>query len=152
MKLITYVCLTALAVMLTSCRTVESQNRGFHEAPADRRTQLLKESKRLGNGILQAFRQGDFVALTRNIPGDLLGKLTEKDFSRSCSEFRDKFGELEDFKLLTSLDTPAFGNLIWVATFVRSGTGGADIRRQLLFRLVTMELDGETRVVSFGFI
>lgn len=148
-------CLFAAAfavLMLTSCRVVDSGERGFRDASAEEREHLMKDSGQLGDGILKAFEDRDFAALKRNMPGELSTQLTEKDFAASCRSFEEKFGELREFRLLTSLDTPAFGNLIWVVTFVRKGANGAEIRRQLLFRLVTMRVDGKTQVVSCGFL
>lgn len=141
-----------LAPLLASCRMVDSGERGFHDVPAEERNDTLKESERLGNGILKAFRDGDFAALRKNLPGELNEQMTEKDFSTSCRNYREKFGEIRDFRLLTDLATPAFGNLIWVVTFVKPGTNGTEIRRQLLFRLVTIKVDGRTNVVSCGFL
>ena len=140
------------ATMLASCRVVDSGERGFRDAPPEECEHLLKDSEQLGNGILQAFRDKDFAALKRNMPGELSTQLTEKDFSTSCRNCDEKFGSIREFRLLTALDTPAFGNLIWVVTFERKGANGAEIRRQLLFRLVTMRVDGKTQVVSCGFL
>ena len=141
-----------VAIVLTSCRVVDGGERGFHDAPAGERELLFKDSERLGDGILKAFRDKNFADLKRNLPGELGTQLTEKDFAASCRNCNEKFGKLKEFRLLTSLDTPAFGNLIWVVTFVRPGADGAKIRRQLLFRLVTMRVDGRTQVVSCGFL
>ena len=152
MKKLLWLCAAALTVALTACRTVDSGERGFREVTDRERRRMLQTSRRLGDGILEAFQKKDFDSLLRNTPGDLGERMTEKDFKTSLGEFEKKFGELRDFRLLTSLDTPAFGNLIWLVTFVRSGTNGAEIRRQLLFRLVTMQTDGKTQVVSFGFL
>ena len=143
---------TLFAIMLTSCRTVDSGERGFRNPPEAARERLLKDSERLGNGILKAFQDKDFAAVRRNMPGELATQLTDKDFSASCRNFEEKFGAIREFRLLAALDTPAFGNLIWVVTFVRTGTNGAEIRRQLLFRLVTMPVDGRTQVASCGFL
>ena len=147
-----YFCTLALILLLASCRMTDSGERGFHDLPAEERDGTLKESERLGNGILKSFQDGDFAALQRNLPGELSEQMTEKDFSTSCRNFREKFGEIRDFRLLTDLATPAFGNLIWVVTFVKVGTNGTEIRRQLLFRLVTIKVDGKTKVVSCGFL
>ena len=147
-----YWCATALIPLLASCRVVDSGERGFHDVPAEERAATLKESELLGDGILSALRDGDFTAMRRNLPGEFGERMTEKDFSATRRNFREKFGEIRDFRLLTDLATPAFGNLIWVVTFVKLGTNGAEIRRQLLFRLVTMEVDGRTKVVSCGFL
>ena len=86
------------------------------------------------------------------MPGEFGKEMTEKDFAASLRNFREKFGDIRDFKMLTALDTPAFGNQIWIVTFLRRGTNGAEIRRQLLFRLVTMEVDGKIEVASCGFL
>ena len=147
-----YWCAAALIPLLASCRVVDSGERGFHDVPVEERDNTLKESEHLGDGILSALRDGDFAAMQRNLPGELGERMTEKDFSATRRNFREKFGEIRDFRLLTDLATPAFGNLIWVVTFVRSGTNGAEIRRQLLFRLVTIQVDSRTEVVSCGFL
>jgi len=144
--------MAALVPLLASCRMVDSGERGFHDVTASERRDTLKASERLGDGILKAFREGDFTALRQNLPGELKDQMTEKDFSVSCRNYREKFGEIRDFRLLTDLATPAFCNLIWVVTFVKPGSNGADIRRQLLFRLVTIQVDGRTNVVSCGFL
>ena len=148
----TCVAAVMLVVISASCRVIDSGEKGFRDAPATERICMLNESERLGNGILKAFQKGDFAALQRNMPGEMGRQITEKDFASSRRKFREKFGDIRDFKMLTVLDTPAFGNLIWMVSFVRRGTNGAEIRRQLLFRLVTMEVDGKTEVASCGFL
>ena len=153
MKAMTHlIAATLLATTLTACRTVDTGKRGFRDSSEAARERLMKDSEQLGDGILKAFRDGDFAALKRSMPGELATQLTEKDFSTSCRNYKEKFGAIREFRLLTALDTPAFGNLIWVVTFARKGTNGAEIRRQLLFRLVTMPVDGKTQVVSCGFL
>ena len=151
MKISVIIIASAFVAALASCRTVDSGERGFRDRPAAERDGMLKNSERLGDGILRALKSGDYPLLLSNLPGELSEKMTEKDFHTSCRNFKEKFGEINDFRLLTALDTPAFGNLIWVVTFARRGTDGAEIRRQLLFRLVTMEVDGKVQVVSMGF-
>lgn len=141
-----------LAVLSVSCRTIDGGEKGFLDAPAAERARMLKESEKLGDGILKAFQEGDFAALQRSMPGELGRQMTEKDFAASRRNLREKFGDIRDFEMLTALDTPAFGNQIWIVTFLRRGTNGAEIRRQLLFRLVTMEVDGKTEVASCGFL
>ena len=152
MKKTICLCAAVLAAILTACRTVDSGERGFRDVSGDEHSRMLEASEKLGDGILQACRKGDFELLLRSVPGELGTQMTKKDFDTSCRNFKEKFGEITEFRLLTALDTPAFGNLIWVVTFARRGTNGNVIRRQLLFRLVTMEVDGRTEVVSLGFL
>ena len=78
--------------------------------------------------------------------------MSEKDFKTSCRNFEEKFGELADFQFLTALDTPGFDNLLWRVTFVRRDAEKRELRRQLLFRLVTMPVDGKLQVASYGFM
>ena len=152
MRTVFGLCAAAMLLLLTACRTVDSGERGFRDLPSEERDRAAKASEALGDGILQAFRDGDFSAFRRSAPGEMARQMTEADFAASRRRFGEKFGEIRDFRFLTSLDTPAFGNLIWVVTFVRSGTNGKEIRRQLLFRLVTMQTDGKPQVVSCGFL
>ncbi|MBQ6353233.1 MAG: hypothetical protein IJJ28_08195 [Lentisphaeria bacterium] len=141
-----------LVLLLAACRTLPPEDSGFRPLPTSRQEQLQRDSERLGNGILQAFRQGDFAGLRRNTPGELAERVTERDFRTSLRNFESKFGKLTTFKLLTALDTPAFCNLIYVTTFVRPGTQGDEIRRQLLFRVVTFPADDRVEVASYGFL
>lgn len=141
-----------LLLLLSSCRTIDAGGCGFNALPEDQRKKLLECSVVLGNDILAAFRDSDYPAFRKAMPAELAKDMTEKDFLDSIGKFRTRFGVLQDFRLLASLDTPAFVNLIWITTFMKKGANGADIRRQLLFRLLTMTINGRTQVVSFGFL
>ena len=141
--------LVLIGGLCSGCRTVATGERGY--TPPTEATDHA-ETRKLGDGILNALRERDYRELHENIPGDLGDNVSEPDFLVSCRNLDDKFGKLKDFRFLTALETPAFDNLIWTADFVKPGTNGKPIRRQLLFRVVTMRLDGKTKVVSFGFI
>ena len=112
----------------------------------------LAAAQKFGDEILEALRKRDYSKLVANIPGDLAEHVTEAGFLASCGKLEDKFGKVQDSRFLTSLETPAFDNLIWVADFSKPGANGKPVRRQLLFRVVTMRTDGKTKVVSFGFL
>ena len=142
----------AATLALAGCRVVDSGERGFTPATESAQMQLQRATEKLGEGILAAFQNDDFHALIKNTPGELEEQVTEKDFRTSCRNFKERFGKLAEFRFLTVLDTPAFCNLIWIATFVRSGTNGAEIRRQLMFRVVSMPDEGKPKVVSYGFM
>lgn len=147
-------CLVSAAALLwcCGCRVIDSgKNKAVPPDPESAETRF-EASRKLGEGILTAFRDRDFETLKKNTPGELSESVGEKDFATSCRNFQEKFGALRDFRFLTALETPAFDNLIWIATFVRSGTDSQEIRRQLLFRVVTMPVDGKPQVVSYGFI
>ena len=112
----------------------------------------LARSVELGNNILASFRDEDFAKLRKNIPGPLQTKMTEKDFKTSCGNWRDTLGKIRDYDYVFELDTPAVRNLIWRVEFERDTTDGNEVEQDMLFRLVTGNVDGETCVLSCGFL
>ena len=112
----------------------------------------LARSVELGNNILASFRDEDFAKLRENIPGPLQSKMTEKDFKTSCGNWRDTLGTIRDFDYVLELDTPAVRNLIWRVGFERADSDGNEVEQDMLFRLVTGNVDDETCVLSCGFL
>ena len=112
----------------------------------------LARSVELGNNILAAFRDEDFAHLKQNIPGPLQSKMTEKDFKTSCDNWRGSLGKIKDYDYVLELDTPAVRNLIWRVGFERAADDGDEVEQDMLFRLVTGNVDGETCVLSCGFL
>ena len=112
----------------------------------------LVRSVELGNNILASFRDEDFAKLRKNIPGPLQSKMTEKDFKTSCGNWRETLGKIKDFDYVLELDTPAVRNLIWRVEFERDAADGDEVEQDMLFRLVTGNVDDETCVLSCGFL
>lgn len=112
----------------------------------------LVRSVELGNNILASFRDEDFAKLRKNIPGPLQTKMTEKDFKTSCGNWRDTLGTIKDYDYVLELDTPAVRNLIWRVKFERDTTDGDEVEQDMLFRLVTGNVDDEMCVLSCGFL
>jgi len=112
----------------------------------------LARSVELGNNILASFRDEDFGKLKKNLPGPLQTKMTEKDFKTSCGNWRDTLGKIKDYDYVLELDTPAVRNLIWRVEFERDTTDGDEVEQDMLFRLVTGNVDDETCVLSCGFL
>ena len=133
---------------LAACVVVEKDD--FEDVDPDDAT--LVESVKLGNNILASFRDEDFGRLKKNIPGPLQTKMTEKDFRTSCANWRDSLGRIKDFDYVLELDTPAVRNLIWRVEFERDTTDGDEVEQDMLFRLVTGNVDYETCVLSCGFL
>ena len=133
---------------LAACVVVEKDD--FEDVDPDDTT--LAESVNLGNNILASFRDEDFGKLKRNIPGPLQTKMTEKDFKTSCDNWRDTLGTIRDFDYVLELDTPAVRNLIWRVEFERDNADGDEVEQDMLFRLVTGNVDDETCVLSCGFL
>ena len=133
---------------LAACVVVEKDD--FEDVDTDDAT--LVESVKLGNNILASFRDEDYAKLRKNIPGPLQTKMTEKDFKASCTNWRDTLGKIKDYDYILELDTPAVRNLIWRVEFERDTTDGNEVKQDMLFRLVTGNVDDETCVLSCGFL
>ena len=138
----------ACALLFAACVVVEKDD---FEMDAPEEADLTR-SVELGNNILASFRDEDFAKLKRNIPGPLQSKMTEKDFRTSCGNWRDTLGKIRDYDYVLELDTPAVRNLIWKVEFERDADDGDEIEQDMLFRLVTGNVDGETCVLSCGFL
>jgi len=145
--LIAALCLV-FAFALVACVVVEKDE--FDVVDPD--DAELARSVELGNNILAAFRDEDYTKLKRNLPGPLSSKMTEKDFKTSCGNWRDTLGKIKDYDYVLELDTPAVRNLIWKVGFERDADDGDEIEQDMLFRLVTGNVDGETCVLSCGFL
>ena len=137
-----------LAGLLAGCTTVSTGERGFTPPPDSGQA----ETEKLGTGILAAFRDRDFAELVENLPANFAGNLKEKDFLSSLERLEKQYGKIGGAEYLTSLDTPAFCNLIWKVDFTARGTKGNEIRRQLLFRVVSIRHNDRSEIVSFGFL
>ena len=149
MKQILYAVLGLFCLLsLAACVVVEKDDFEM-DAPEDAD---LARSVELGNNILASFRDEDFAKLRENIPGPLQSKMTEKDFRTSCGNWRDTLGKIKDYDYVLELDTPAVRNLIWKVGFERDADDGDEIEQDMLFRLVTGNVDGETCVLSCGFL
>ena len=138
----------ACALLFAACVVVEKDD--FDVSEPDEAD--LARSVELGNNILASFRDEDFAKLKRNIPGPLQSKMTEKDFRTSCGNWRDTLGKIRDFDYVLELDMPAVRNLIWKVGFERADSDGNEVEQDMLFRLVTGNVDGETCVLSCGFL
>ena len=134
--------------VLAACVVVEKDD--FEEVDPD--DAELVRSVELGGNILEAFREEDYAKLRRNLPGPLRTKMTEKDFRTSCDNWRDTLGRIRDYEYVLELDTPAVRNLIWKVGFERDDADGDEVEQDMLFRLVTGNVDDETCVLSCGFL
>ena len=149
MKQILYVVLGLFcSLFLAACVVVEKDEFNLVD-PDDAE---LARSVELGNNILASVRDEDFAKLRKNIPGPLQTKMTEKDFKTSCGNWRDTLGTIKDYDYVLELDTPAVRNLIWRVKFERDTTDGDEVEQDMLFRLVTGNVDDETCVLSCGFL
>ena len=137
-----------LSGLFAGCMTVSTGERGFTPPPDAGQV----ETEKLGDGILAALRERDFAKLVENLPANFADKLKEKDFLSSLGRLEKRYGKIGGAEYLTSLDTPALCNLIWKVDFTARGAKGNEIRRQLLFRVVSIRNDDRSEIVDFGFL
>ena len=142
---------TALSALLlfSGCRTIPAET-----APplsAGEQEQLKAASQRIGANILTALQKNDYPLLLSNIPGELRTQITRKDFETSRKNFEQQFGTITGFRYLADLKTPAVTNMVWIVAFERKSSTGSTVTRELLFRIVTAQVDNAPRVLSYGF-
>lgn len=104
----------------------------------------------LGTLLLEAMQNGDFETFTALWPEAEVG---ENEFRTSREKFSAEFGEWKSSRYLTRLQTPLVENHLWVVTFERPESDGSGvIEQQMLFRLVTGEVDGKLTILGMGFL
>lgn len=129
-----------LLVGMTACRAVTPEEQQAAEA---------EELKKMCAEVLNAIGENDYPAF-RKICGDLI---PEKEFRAAHNNMKQQFGELTDFRHMTSLRTPMVQNDVWVVTFNRKSTNGeAEVTQDLLFRFVTGEDADGWKVIGFAFL
>lgn len=125
---------------MTACRSV---------TPEEQQAEEAEELKKMCAEVLNAIGENDYKSF-RKICGDLI---PEKEFRAAHNNMKQQFGELTDFRHMTSLRTPMVQNDIWIVTFRRkSADGSRDILQDLLFRFVTGEDEDGWKVIGFAFL
>ena len=129
-----------LLVGMSACKAVTPEEQQAAEA---------EELKKMCAEVLNAIGENDYKSF-RKICGDLI---PEKEFRAANNNMKQQFGELTDFRHMTSLRTPMVQNDVWVVTFRRkSANGDADVTQDLLFRFVTGEDADGWKVIGFAFL
>lgn len=136
-------------ILFSGCRTIPAETAS--SLSAGEQEQQKAASLRIGTNILTALQKNDYRLLLANIPGELQTQITRRDFETSRQNFERQFGTITGFRHLTDLKTPAVTNMVWVVEFERRSSTGTRIGQELMFRLVTAQVDNTTRVLSYGF-
>ncbi len=153
-----WIALLSLAFVATvGCTVVDSSVKppARSELSDTEREALLERQVELGDNILSAIRDEDYQDFMNILgKGPFAKEMTLNDFNTSSDNFKKQFGAITDFEFLTTLATPEISNLVWKITCERPSAtpGGADIKQEVLFRLVIMEVEGQSEVLGMGFL
>ena len=156
MKNIKAILYLAAAMVVTACAGCASMCGDCTEVKSASCADSAVESAsvKTGNAILDAVTAGDYGKFI-SAYDSRDAKITPDEFKASCENFRNQFGVIKGFEYKFELETPLVMNNIWVVTFERETTASGEkkvITQQLLFRLVTGEVDGSLHVIAMGFL
>ena len=104
-----------------------------------------------GNTIVSAIVTGNYPQFAEAANEPKVAGDAEK-FRHDREEIIRRYGQPENFRFLTYLQTPMLVNQIWVIDFVRRDREGQEIRQQQLFQLIFGEKDGRMRMLGMRFI
>ncbi len=142
----------AVSVLLAALPGCAVPRNSSDAAPVGRLESMPETSPdvRLGDALLESLQKGDYETFITLWPEAELG---EEQFRRSRENFSAEFGEWKSSRYLTKLQTPLVENHVWVVTFERPASDGSGmIEQQMLFRLVTGEVDGKQVILGMGFL
>lgn len=106
---------------------------------------------RLGEALLQSIQAEDYARFSRTLAGKTDFDISRKDFDSSCGGVGEKYGKLKSWTHLTTLDDPIAGQDVWKVRFVKEGSEGKPVERDMLFRLACAKIGEKTSVLAFGF-
>ncbi len=148
MKLYNYLLCGILVLSTSGCAVIVEED---VPPPPEVQAENLANGIKCGQNILTAIQNNDYAAMKQNLTESLQQNMTPAQFAAANQQMTEEFGKIVSFNYLADLETPEVNNMVWVVTFERQNDVKQTIRRQLLFRLVTANMNGKTEVFSFGF-
>ncbi len=147
MKKVLFALTAACCLAGAGCKTADVETK-----PASEAKKLALAERAIGADIIEAFRQDSYEKLQPYLSPEIKDQFSETQFADKTAEIRRGLGEISEYHYLTALEAPVFKSQIWKVTFVRKNRDGSEVTQQVLFRLVTGELDGKPVTVGFWFI
>ncbi len=143
--------LLAVSVMLCGCTVIRElpRDNAFPAVNADGTPDAGFE---LGRKLLEAFIADDAAAFRACLTPEAQDKFTENGFRTHRREVTDSVGEPESFQYLTRLELPVFAPHIWKVRCRRTNRRGEEFHSEILFRIITGEVDGRPVIISYQFI
>lgn len=102
--------------------------------------------------MLRAFQKKNYELLKEVLVEDLQKGFSSEAFAQSFRQLQKTLGTIHSFEYRGELKTPVLKTLVWKVCFRRNGSDGSVIEQEVLFRALIAPVDGENRVISFGFL
>lgn len=107
----------------------------------------------IGNQMLRAIQENDYSAFVEYLSAEAAKAMTPEAFQAARNEMTRQSGEIISFEYMGELQTPLVRNFVYRVTFCRNSEANEEpITQDLMFRLLTGEIDGKIQVISFSFL
>lgn len=105
-----------------------------------------------GDAVLRAFQEKNYGLLKEVLAENIQKEFTPEAFSQSLRQLQNTLGTIRTFEYRGELKTPVLKTLVWKVCFGRTGSDGSAIEQEILFRALIACVNGESRVIGFGFL
>ena len=141
----------AILFALASCASQEAETNGGAAARQEAAPDPASPEIRLGTDLLRSIRDGDYGSFSRTLAGKTGFDIGREDFESSCAGVAEKYGRPVSWSHLAELEDPVAGQHVWKVHFVKNGSEGKPVERDMLFRLACARIGEKTSVLAFGF-
>ena len=106
----------------------------------------------LGREMLIAFLRGDARGFVSHLSPEVQKQFTAEKFNTTRAGIVKNLGEPVSFRFLTTLEMTALKPNVWAVRFKRVNPVSKKVfYQEVLFSIVTAEVDGKANVISFNF-
>ena len=147
-KILFFVLCICVVFTCSSCRSVSGGNQENSARAVHHRGQMTS----VGKAMLDAFRDDDYTAFSRELPPDLQKQFSELSFDEGRRQVISSAGNMVKYRYLGMLSGPVFKSDLWAVEFLRNSKDGKAVVQEILFKLTSAADNGKFQVVSFGFM
>ena len=106
----------------------------------------------LGRDMLIAFLRGDARGFVSHLSPEVQKQFNAAKFKETRDNIVKNLGEPVSFRFLTTLEMTAIKPNVWAVRFKRvNPVSKKEFYQEVLFSIVTAEVDGKAHVLSFNF-
>ena len=106
----------------------------------------------LGRDMLIAFLRGDAKGFVSRLSPEVQKQFNAEKFTETRNSIVKNLGEPVSFRFLTTLEMTALKPNVWAVRFKRVNPVSKKVfYQEVLFSIVTAEVDGKANVISFNF-
>ncbi len=145
-RLTTYA--VALGILVLGAGCAVTQETDAKPAAAAGQVQSDEHARKM----LEAFLKNDAKTFVRVLPKELQKEFGTKEFENARASLTETLGRPISYQFDTTLEHPLLNVSVWKVRFERRGSEGETIRQEVLFRVISGVLDGQSRIISFNFL